>query len=147
MDLFQLIRHDHQKAKRLFERLAETAGGTQSRPRLFAELKHELELHAEVEEKYFYPALRGHDEAKDLIQEALEEHGDVKEALVALDHGDNESDGWADRLDELREDVEHHVEEEEGEIFPLAQKLLDPTQLSTIADEIERAKALDRAAK
>jgi len=66
---------------------------------------------------------------------------------VALDHGDNESDGWADRLDELREDVEHHVEEEESEIFPLAQKLLDPTQLSTIADEIERAKALDRAAK
>jgi hemerythrin superfamily protein len=147
MDLFQLIRHDHQKAKRLFERLAETAGGTQSRPRLFAELKHELELHAEVEEKYFYPALHGHDEAKDLIQEALEEHGDVKEALVALDHGDNESDGWADRLEELREDVEHHVEEEENKIFPLAQKLLDPRQLDSIADEIDRAKALDRAAK
>jgi hemerythrin superfamily protein len=127
MDLFQLIRHDHQKAKRLFERLAETAGGTQSRPRLFAELKHELELHAEVEEKYFYPALHGHDEAKDLIQEALEEHGDVKEALVALDQGDNE--------------------EEENKIFPLAQKLLDPRQLDSIADEIDRAKALDRAAK
>lgn len=147
MDLFQLIRHDHQKARRLFERLAETAGGTQSRPRLFAELKHELELHAEVEEKYFYPALQGHEEAKDLIREALEEHGDAKEALVALDHGDNESDSWAERLDELREDVEHHVEEEETEIFPLAQKLLDPTQLGAIAAEIERAKALDRAAK
>lgn len=147
MDLFQLIRHDHQKAKRLFERLAETAGGTQSRPRLFAELKHELELHAEVEEKYFYPALQGHDEAKDLIREALEEHSDVKEALAALDQGDNESDSWADRLDELREDVEHHVEEEETEIFPLAQKLLDPAQLSTIADEIDKAKALDKAAK
>src|SRR6185437_1611926 len=145
MDLFQLIRQDHQKAKRLFERLSETAGGTQSRPRLFAELKHELELHAEVEEKYFYPALQGRDEAKDLIQEALEEHGDVKEALAALDHGDNESDAWAERLDELREDVEHHVEEEETEIFPLAQKLLDPTLLRTIADEIERAKAVDRA--
>ena len=147
MDLFQLIRLDHQKAKRLFERLAETAGGTQSRPRLFAELKHELELHAAVEEKYFYPALQGHEEARDLIQEALEEHGDVKEALVALDHGDNESDDWADRLDELREDVEHHVEEEENEIFPLAQKLLDPMQLGRIAEEIDRAKALDRTAK
>jgi len=147
MDLFQLIRHDHQKAKRLFERLAETASGTQSRPRLFAELKHELELHAEIEEKYFYPALQGHEEAKDLIQEALEEHGDVKEALVALDHGDNESDDWADRLDELREDVEHHVEEEENEIFPLAQKLLDPARLGRIAEQIDKAKALDRTAK
>jgi hemerythrin superfamily protein len=147
MDLFQLIRQDHQKAKRLFERLAETAGGTQSRPRLFAELKHELELHAEVEEKYFYPALRSHDDAKDLIEEALEEHGDMKEALVALDRGDKESDSWTDRLDELQEDVEHHVEEEEGEIFPLAQKLLDSTQLNTIAGEIEKAKAMHKAAK
>src|SRR5229473_2586598 len=86
MDLFQLIRQDHQKAKRLFERLAETAGGTQSRPRLFAELKHELELHAEIEE-------------------------------------------------------------EETEIFPLAQKLLDPAQLNTIASEIEKAKAAHKLAK
>jgi iron-sulfur cluster repair protein YtfE (RIC family) len=146
MDLFQLIRQDHQKAKRLFERLAETASGTQSRPHIFAELKRELELHAEVEERYFYPALQRHDEARDLIEEALEEHGDVKEALVALDHGDNESEDWSDRLDELREDVEHHVEEEETEIFPLAQKLLDPAQLSTIASDIEKAKAV-RAAK
>jgi len=145
MDLFQLIRQDHQKAKRLFERLAETSSGTQSRPRLFAELKHELELHAEVEEKYFYPALQRHDEAKDLVAEALEEHSDVKEALAALDQGDDESDGWTDRLDELQEDVEHHVEEEETEIFPLAQKLLDAKQLSTIAAEIEKAKAVDKA--
>lgn len=145
MDLFQLIRQDHQKAKRLFERLAETSSGTQSRPRLFAELKHELELHAEVEEKYFYPALQRHDEAKDLIAEALEEHSDVKEALAELDQGDDESDRWTDRLDELQEDVEHHVEEEETEIFPLAQKLLDARQLTTIAEEIEKAKAIDKA--
>jgi iron-sulfur cluster repair protein YtfE (RIC family) len=147
MDLFQLIRQDHQKAKRLFERLAETASGTQSRLHLFAELKHELEMHAEVEEKYFYPALLGHDEAKDLIEEALEEHADVKEALAGLDQGDNASDGWTERLDELREDVEQHVEEEEAEIFPLAQKLLVPAQLSVIAGEIEKAKAVDKAAK
>ncbi len=147
MDLFQLIRQDHQKAKRLFERLAETAGGTQSRPRLFAELKHELELHAEIEEEYFYPALQSRDEAKHLIEEALEEHRDVKEALEALDHADKESGTWMERFDELQEDVEHHVEEEETGIFPLAQKLLDPAQLNTIASEIEKAKAAHKLAK
>src|SRR5229473_1289184 len=134
MDLFQLIRQDHQKAKRLFERLAETAGGTQSRPRLFAELKHELELHAEIEEEYFYPALQSRDEAKHLIEEAL-------------DHADKESGTWMERFDELQEDVEHHVEEEETGIFPLAQKLLDPAQLNTIASEIEKAKAAHKLAK
>jgi len=147
MDLFQLIRQDHLKARRLFERLAETSGGTQSRPRLFAELKHELKLHAEVEEMYFYSALQSHHEAQDLIEEALEEHSDVKEALEALDHADKESDSWTDLLEELQEDVEQHVEEEETEIFPLAQKLLDPAQLSTIAGEIEKAKAAQKAAK
>jgi hemerythrin-like domain-containing protein len=147
MDLFQLIRQDHQKAKRLFERVAETSGGTQSRPRLFAELKHELELHTEVEEKFFYPALHRHDEAKDLIEEALDEHGDMKEVLDALDRADKESDNWTDQLDELHEDVEHHVEEEETEIFPLAQKLLDPAELKTIASEIEKAKAAHKVPK
>jgi hemerythrin-like domain-containing protein len=147
MDLFQLIRQDHQKAKRLFERVAETSGGTQSRPRLFAELKHELELHTEVEEKFFYPALHRHDEAKDLIEEALDEHGDMKEMLDALDRADKESDNWTDQLDELHEDVEHHVEEEETEIFPLAQKLLDPVELNTIASEIEKAKAAHKVPK
>jgi hemerythrin-like domain-containing protein len=147
MDLFQLIRQDHQKAKRLFERVAETSGGTQSRPRLFAELKHELELHTEVEEKFFYPALHRHDEAKDLIEEALDEHGDMKEVLDALDRADKESDNWTDQLDELHEDVEHHVEEEETEIFPLAQKLLDPVELNTIASEIEKAKAAHKVPK
>jgi hemerythrin-like domain-containing protein len=147
MDLFQLIRQDHQTATRLFERVAETSGGTQSRPRLFAELKHELELHTEVEEKFFYPALHRHDEAKDLIEEALDEHGDMKEMLDALDRADKESDNWTDQLDELHEDVEHHVEEEETEIFPLAQKLLDPVELNTIASEIEKAKAAHKVPK
>jgi hemerythrin-like domain-containing protein len=141
MDLFQLIRQDHQKAKRLFERLAEASAGTQSRPRLFAELKRELELHTEIEERYFYPALQSQSEAKELIEEALEEHADMKQALEVLDNADKESDNWGARLEELREDVEHHVEEEETEIFPLAQKLLDAGQIEAIAGEMEKAKA------
>ncbi len=142
MDLYQIIKRDHQKAKRLFERLGEAIGeGGKARDRLFAELKHELEIHTELEEKYFYPALRDHDEAESLIEEALEEHGDVKEALATLDRADRDDPSWAEQIADLDQDVEHHVEEEENEIFPLARRLLDERRTAEIARSFEQAKA------
>ncbi len=141
MDLYQLIRQDHQKVKRLFERLADSDRGSPSQARLFAELKHELELHTEVEEKYFYPALQRHDEARDLVDDAIEEHDEVKQMLEDLNRADKEDDNWVEQLTELREDVESHIDEEEGEIFPIAQQVFDGTQAEAIARDIEKDKA------
>ena len=146
MDLYQLIKQDHQKVRRLFERLADADSGTPSQARLFGELKRELELHATVEEKYFYPALLQYSETKDLIEEALEEHGDVKATLEELDQGDKEDARWAEELSELRQDVEHHVEEEENAIFPLAAELLDREQAEAIARNIQKEKAAAQGA-
>lgn len=147
MDLYQLLKQDHQKAKRLFERLAETDGASPARERLFAELKHELELHTAAEEKHFYPALQQHEEANDLIEEALEEHSDAKKALGTLDQSDKGEESWAQQLSELQDDIEHHVEEEETEIFPLAQKLLDQSKTTEIAQAIEKDKAEQKVTK
>jgi hemerythrin superfamily protein len=141
MDLFQLIKQDHQKVKRLFERLAEADSGSPSQTRIFAELKRELELHATVEEKYFYPALQQFAEARDLIEEALEEHADIRATLEELDQGDKEDDAWADELSELQQDVVHHVEEEENSILPLAAELLDAAQVEAIALDVQKEKA------
>ncbi len=142
MDLYQIIKRDHQKSKRLFERLEQAIGeGEKARDRLFAELKHELETHAALEESYFYPALEDHEEAKDLIEEALEEHSDVKEALATLDRADRDDPGWAEQVADLQEDVDHHVEEEETEIFPLAKRILDERRAEEIAHSFESAKA------
>jgi hemerythrin superfamily protein len=146
MDLYQLLKQDHQKAKRLFERLVETSeGAKKSRERLFAELKQELELHTQVEEKHFYPVLRDHDETGDLVAEALEEHAEVKELLAALDQADKDDASWAGQLTELQDDVEHHVGEEETELFPRAQKLLDESTSQAIARAIEHDKAAAKA--
>jgi iron-sulfur cluster repair protein YtfE (RIC family) len=141
MDLYQLIKQDHQKVRRLFERLAETDSGTPSQARLFAELKRELDLHTTAEEKHFYPALQQYDETKDLIEEAIEEHGDVKATLEELDRSDKEDERWTEELSELQQDVEHHVEEEENIIFPIAAELLDAEQADAIARDIQKEKA------
>lgn len=145
MDLYQLLKQDHQKAKRLFDRIAETSGGSKApRARLFAELKHELDLHTEVEEKHFYPALRNQDEAKDLIEEALDEHDEIRKILIELDRADKEEESWIDRVLELQDDVEAHIEEEETEIFPVAQKLLEKARADEIAQAIEAEKAAQK---
>ena len=139
MDLFQSLKLDHQKVKRLFERLADAAN-VKERERLFAELKQELQLHSDIEEQHFYPALEANEEARDLVDEAFEEHDEFRRLLDELDQGAKEDDAWLDELEELREDVEVHVEEEETELFPLAQKLLGGTRADEIAAAIQNAK-------
>ncbi len=148
MDLYEMLKRDHMKAKRLFERLAEASEDAEkTRERLFAELKEELELHTQVEERHFYPALRDHDETRELIEEALDEHNAVKEMLQELTAGEVTDEAWTEQLSELQEDVEHHVEEEETELFPLAQKLLERDKAEEIARAIEREKAGAKLAK
>jgi len=141
MDLYQLLKQDHQKVKRLFEQLSDTSDRTvKSRERLFAQLKQELELHTEVEEQHFYPALGDRDETKDLVEEALEEHNDVTEMLEELDDADKDDEDWVEQLAELQESVEHHVQEEETQLFPRAQKVLKKEQADEIAAAIEKEK-------
>jgi iron-sulfur cluster repair protein YtfE (RIC family) len=141
MDLYQLLKQDHQKAKRLFEQLSDTSDrAVKSRERLFAQLNQELELHTEVEEQHFYPALREQEETKDLIEEALEEHNEVNELLQELDGPDKDDESWVEQLSELQENVEHHVEEEETQLFPRAQKVLKKEQADEIAAAIEKEK-------
>jgi iron-sulfur cluster repair protein YtfE (RIC family) len=141
MDLYQLLKQDHQKAKRLFEQLSDTSDrAVKSRERLFTQLKQELELHTEVEEQHFYPALRDQEETRDLVEEALEEHSEVKEMLEELDSADKEDDGWVEQLAELQENVEHHVQEEETQLFPRAQKVLKKEEADKIAAAIEKEK-------
>lgn len=146
MDLYQLLKQDHLKAKRLLERINQTSnGGSKSRQRLFAELKQELELHTEVEETHFYPALKRHDETKDLVEEALADHEEVQKLLEELDQVDQEDESWADQFAELQESVEHHIEQEETELFRLAQEVLETSKADEIAKAIEKRKAAAKA--
>jgi hemerythrin-like domain-containing protein len=143
MDLYQLLRQDHQKLMRLLERLDETVDATtNSRDRLFATLKQALELHARLEETHFYPALQRRDAARLLVEDALAEHEEMAELLAGLEATDREEEDWADMLEALRETVEAHLEVEEGELFAQAQALLDPEEAQAIARKIaEEAQA------
>lgn len=77
-----------------------------------------MEIHAHIEETVFYPAIEDHEELKDMVAEALEEHQEATTLLEELEELGAESHDFGSKLQELIEAVEHHVEEEEGEMFP-----------------------------
>jgi Hemerythrin HHE cation binding domain len=140
VDIYGLLTADHAHLETLFARLEE-AEDPHQRDKLFQEIRLELLRHKEAEERTFYAALRQLPEIGARIEEAIEEHADIAELIVELDGLDSDEDDFAAQLDELHEEIEHHVEEEEGETFAQARQLLSEAQAKKLAKEFLAEKA------
>lgn len=147
MNAFTLLKEDHKKVAGILEKIdATTERGVKTREELFTQLKNELDIHAEIEETIFYPALEKHEETRDITLEGIEEHRIVKELLAELDAMSKDDEVWTAKMTVLKENVEHHVEEEEGEMFPKARKALTEEEIETLGTRMEAAKKKQRAA-
>jgi len=139
MDVFELLTNDHRKVSAIFEQLEQTSDVT-TRQTLFAQVKQELDLHAYVEETLFYPKLKEAAETREITLEAYEEHQEVKDLLTEMQGLSPGDDEWSDLLQELKESVEHHVDEEENEMFPQAREVLSASEIDQLGTQIEAAK-------
>ncbi|HEX8709571.1 MAG TPA: hemerythrin domain-containing protein [Pyrinomonadaceae bacterium] len=147
MDAFELLKKDHEKVSDIFDKLEPTTErGEKTREELFARLKQELEIHARVEEEIFYPALKEAKETHDITLEGIEEHHVVKQLLAELDELPKTDESWGAKLKVLKENVEHHVEEEEEEMFKGARKVLSREQLEELGARMEAAKQEEKRA-
>jgi len=138
MDPFELLKADHRKVEQLFSQL-ESASGKQ-KLQVFDQIKTELELHTHIEEKFFYPALEEPEETHDLALEAYEEHDVVKKLLKELSKAKSATDEWEAQAKVLQENVEHHVEEEENELFEKAESALGEEELEELGDRMAAEK-------
>ncbi len=137
MDLYKLLQEDHQKVKALLKELEDTTERAEkTRDRLIREVEAELSVHSEAEEQFLYPRLQGISETKDLAYEAIEEHKVVKTLLTELVSEAKGTAEWTAKLAVLKENVEHHIEEEEGEMFTKAKRALPREDSNAIAEEI-----------
>ncbi|TMG40778.1 MAG: hemerythrin domain-containing protein [Chloroflexi bacterium] len=144
MDAIDLLKQDHRKVEKLFSEIEKSKDG---RDRLFTELATELTVHAEIEEQLFYPAVQNAKQTHDLVLESFEEHKQVKMVLADLEKTDKSTDTWRARLKVLMEDVQHHVKEEETELFPkVKEKILSRDELETLGQRMEAMKARQLAA-
>jgi hemerythrin superfamily protein len=141
MDIFQILKKDHQTVKDLFKKLEGTsARASKSREKLFTQLQEDLEAHSQGEEAVFYPALRENAEMVDMINEATEEHAEVESLLEELEELGSESEEWRSKLAELKKSVLHHVKEEEGDIFKKAKEILAKEEIQRLGKEFQEAK-------
>jgi iron-sulfur cluster repair protein YtfE (RIC family) len=141
MNAFELLKTDHKKVSGIFEKLEPTTErATKTREELFAQLKQELDIHAHIEETIFYPVLKREAETRAITLEGLEEHHVIKTLLGELDTLGVESEQWTAKLKVLKENVEHHVEEEEDDMFKKAREVLSAEQIEDIGARMETEK-------
>jgi len=141
MNAFNLLKADHKKVADILEKLDATSErALKTREELFTKLKRELDLHSRIEETIFYPVLEEADETHEITLEAFEEHALVKQLLEELQSLAKDDEQWTAKFTVLKENVEHHVEEEEGEMFKKARKVLSDEAIETLGARIEKAK-------
>ena len=118
--VIDMLKEDHEKVKGLFEDF-ESAEGSE-RAQIAATAIMDLEIHAELEEKLIYPAIRQEIEEDDMMNEAVEEHHLVHVLIKELKKLKPADEIFQAKFKVLGELVKHHIEEEEGEILPKAEK-------------------------
>ncbi|MGZ6124120.1 MAG: hemerythrin domain-containing protein [Myxococcales bacterium] len=134
MNAIELLKHQHEEAKKLFGQIE--AAGDEEKAALFEQLADALAVHATIEEKHFYPATRNA-RTEELLQEAVEEHLSVKRLIADLLEMSPEDAQFDAKVTVLKEQVEHHVEEEEGELFPKVKKMLGEDELEDLGVVME----------
>lgn len=141
MDAFELLEQDHRKVEKIFEQLEPTTErAVKTREELFERLKHELDVHTHIEETILYPVLKQVAETRDITFEGYEEHGVAKTLLEEMNSMDVNSEVWTAKLKVLQEAIEHHVEEEEGEMFKEARGALSQEEIDEIGEKMQLRK-------
>ena len=124
-DAYAILKEDHQRVKKLFDefqKLHEQDGEIDELRAIASEICSELTIHAQVEEELFYPALRERIEQQDLLDEAKVEHDSARMLIEMIENEDGNEEMFAARVAVLGEYVNHHIEEEQKQIFPAARK-------------------------
>ena len=139
-DAIAMLKADHQRVKDLFAQY-EATSNVETKRTLAAQVFMELETHAQLEENIFYPAVNeGTDEGPDLVKESVQEHETVHQLIQELQGMAQDTEKFDAKFQELIQNVEHHVEEEESEMFPLAEQEL-AEDLEEMSEEMQELKA------
>lgn len=137
--IYDVLEQEHRDLLERIERL-QKARDPKERKRLFDEVRGEITAHAEAESATLYDALREHAETEDQVAESEEAHDEMKALLRELATLQSDGDAWSAKLGALRETVEQHVEEEEGDLFAAARDVLSEGEAQALAQRFHEEK-------
>jgi hypothetical protein len=144
MTIFEELRENHDKQRTLADLLIKTEGDSDGRDELFQRLKAELRRHAMAEERHFYVPLMEHDLTQEKSRHSITEHHEIDELVEKLEQTEYESPAWLTTARELQEKVEHHLDEEEHEVFLLAGRVLSDNQKQSLGQSYRQEKSDSR---
>ncbi|WNO53804.1 hemerythrin domain-containing protein [Stakelama saccharophila] len=138
--IFEDLKRDHDRHRDLLARIAETSGDGEERRTLFEKFRVDVSAHAAAEEESLYAAMLATPDLRDDARHSVSEHKEVDDYLGELADTDMSSSGWLTRFKEMRHRYEHHIDEEEEEMFPAAAEDLSQREEDRIAKLFEQRK-------
>jgi hemerythrin superfamily protein len=138
MNAIDLLKSQHREVSKLFSKIEKASSSDKAE--LFNEIADKLAVHAAIEEHHFYPAVKAK-RTEDILLESLEEHLGIKRVIADLMEVDAEDETFDAKVKVLKEQVEHHVEEEESDLFPKVKRLFDKEQLEALGQEMSAEQA------
>jgi hemerythrin superfamily protein len=137
MNALDLLKEQHEEVSKLFKKFEKLGDeGMSEKRELFIMIADRLSAHATIEEQYFYPSIKT-DKSEDLVREAVEEHLAVKRIIADLLDMEPTEENFDAKMKVLQENVEHHVEEEEKELFKMVRKILNEDQLLALGVQMK----------
>jgi hypothetical protein len=138
MNALTMLMDDHDRMKKLLNELdSTTERGVKTRAELFSTIKGELTVHEIIEEEIFYPELKAHPKARDIVLEGYQEHHVVDLVMKELEECPLDDESWGAKAKVMKENVEHHMQEEEGEMFKQARAVFDQAELRDLGERME----------
>jgi hemerythrin superfamily protein len=134
MNAIEMLKAQHREVEDLFKEI-EKEKDAGAKDQLFTRIADKLAIHAAIEEHNFYPSVKAK-RTEDILLESLEEHLAIKRVLADLLEIDSLDETFDAKIKLLKEEVQHHVKEEEGDLFPKVRKILSKEDLDVIAQQM-----------
>ncbi len=138
MTIFEALRQEHEIQRELAKKLVATHGDTEDRKKIFENLKHELKIHADAEERHFYIPLMEKDLTQQKARHSVAEHHDMDELVEQMEKTEMDASNWLKLAKDLQHLIHHHLDEEEQEVFQMAGKALTEKQKTSLASDYNK---------
>jgi hypothetical protein len=142
MDIYQILKKEHEEVQDMLDQQIEKKMSGRADYQVMKEIEQQLSIHLTGEEKLFYPQLTKSNESKEEAFEAYEEHHVARLTLDELMKMSHDDERWLAKLKVLKELVDHHVQEEERNLFKVAKKVISSDQAKEIGQKYQQEKEM-----
>ncbi|MFP7569286.1 hemerythrin domain-containing protein [Marivita sp. S2033] len=143
-NIYKAIKDDHDEHRTLLDKIADTSGDSEERRQAWEEFYYDVKSHAAAEEETFYSTLISKTWGQDSARHSVHEHQQLDDLMEELNTMDMSSSGWLTKFKQLRHDYEHHIDEEEDEVFTRAREVVDSSREDEIGDRFLKRKEEER---